>query len=370
MVNQTREQYVQFYSGLYETSGIGVAGIGLGNKVLYLQKAGYCDGMSFLDYGCGWGAILQGINPTAYLGVDMAAPAVQQAEKTFPGRQFREIKIGQLGINEAFDFVAAISVFTHTPYADVDDSLKDIYLALKPGGRAMVDILEGDPADETEFIRYWRKEEFVKKLHQIGFEIADTFKTIGNYQFQHTFFAIRKPIRLANWDYLKTEPFDLRYKVAAAALQGKTAHKVIVDLNCGEPGLYRYLDKDFSAYHCNDLYAPTPVGERLFFSRIKDNEVDIKMDILSCFGYGGGEFTGQPLESNTAGKTIARLSKKYKPEYIIVEMAQKWQSDYNALVLIRESLNNYDILLITEINILPIIHYHNQRLLTVFQKRA
>ena len=42
--------------------------------------------------------------------------------------------------------------------------------------------------------------------------------------------------------YLKTEPFNIRYKIVANYLKGKIKKPVIVDINCGEPNFRKYID--------------------------------------------------------------------------------------------------------------------------------
>ena len=52
------------------------------------------------------------------------------------------------------------------------------------------------------------------------------------------------------WEYLKTEEFNIRYKIVADIIDVKD--KVIMDLNCGEPNFQKYIT-GYKEYICNDL---------------------------------------------------------------------------------------------------------------------
>ena len=163
--------------------------------------------------------------------------------------------------------------------------------------------------------------------------------------------------------YLKTEPFNIRYKIVANYLKGKIKKPVIVDINCGEPNFRKYID--YGKYYANDIFQPDDVGD-INFLLDTDTAVDVKPDILCVFGYGGGEFTGQELESKTVGETILKLA-KYNPRYIIVESAQKWEDDYKLFTNL--NLLKYKLVYSKKINIEPVIHYHNKRLIKIYESK-
>lgn len=167
--------------------------------------------------------------------------------------------------------------------------------------------------------------------------------------------------------YLKTEPFDIRYKIVAdyfARNGNVTVGKVIIDLNCGEPRFKRYIP--YRKYYANDVYIPDDVTG-IEFSKITDEQVDEKADILCCFGYGGGEFTNHPLESRTADKSIYRLA-KYNPEYIVLEMAQKWENDFHIMSNLIKNLTDYKVVLEKKYQIPPANHYHDIRQVTILKR--
>lgn len=164
------------------------------------------------------------------------------------------------------------------------------------------------------------------------------------------------------WEYLKTEPFDIRYKIVAEHLPD-LSDKTVLDLNCGEPAFRKFIK--CKKYYANDIFKPDNIDGVEFIQK-KDDEIDIKTDIIVLFGYGGGELTGQPLESKTASETLIKLS-KYKPEYIVVEMVQKWEDDFKIMSSLKKLLTDYSVHFERRIDIEPVEHYHNRRFVTIFK---
>jgi hypothetical protein len=162
------------------------------------------------------------------------------------------------------------------------------------------------------------------------------------------------------YEYLETKESDKRYKVVADFL-GDTNDKVIVDIDCGEPRLKNFIK--FKEYYANDIREPKD-KEGINFKLCRDDEVDIKPDILCLFGYGGGEHTGHPQESKKAGKTIIRLS-KYKPKFIVLEMAKKWEDDFKIMSTLVNKLTDYKIVLEKKLIIGDDGHYHNYRIINI-----
>lgn len=162
------------------------------------------------------------------------------------------------------------------------------------------------------------------------------------------------------WEYLKTKEFDIRYKIVADIIDVKD--KVIMDLNCGEPNFQKYIN-GYKEYICNDL---EPIENKdVRFLQVPDIQIDIKADIYTLWGYGGGELTGQPLESHTIREKLVELVNKYSPNIIVVEMVQKWR-DMGAIDWFNERFKNYKITFQKEYDIEPITHYHNQRIITIW----
>ena len=164
------------------------------------------------------------------------------------------------------------------------------------------------------------------------------------------------------WEYLKTKEFDIRYKIAAKHLPKNLS---VLDINCGEPHFKNYYQ--YSRYTANDVFVPDNT-EGIRFLQIKDSELDEGAEIICLFGYGGGEHTGEPLESKEAGNTLIRLAQKYTPEYIVIEMAQKWEDDFKIMTTLTGNLKEYERIFEKRIEIEPIDHYHNKRLLTILKR--
>ena len=70
-----------------------------------------------------------------------------------------------------------------------------------------------------------------------------------------------------------------------------------------------------------------------------DTEVNLdKIDILCGIGVGGGEKTGEPLESQTFTKSFKQLVTLHQPEILVIEMAYAWEERYN---LAQEFINAF-----------------------------
>ncbi len=167
--------------------------------------------------------------------------------------------------------------------------------------------------------------------------------------------------------YLKTEPFDIRYKIVAdyfSKTNEATDGMVVLDLNCGEPRFFKYIKS--RRYLANDVYMPDDI-KGIVFLQTTDDKMDCSSDILCCFGYGGGEFTGHPLESKTTSESIYRLA-RHNPKYIVLEMSMKWEQDYKIMSTLIKNLSAYEVVLERKYEILPAEHYHDKRQLTILKK--
>ena len=161
------------------------------------------------------------------------------------------------------------------------------------------------------------------------------------------------------WEYLKDNTFDERYKIASEFL-GDLSDKVILDLNCGEPRFKKYIK--YKRYIATDISEPQ---DKEGFYLLKDTAVDFPCDVLCLFGYGGGEYTGEPLESHTVINSFIRLA-QYNPEYLIIEMVQKWQDDFKALDEFEKRLPQYKVVLERRYEKENPSHYHDKRIITIW----
>lgn len=191
MVN-SKQQYQQHYSQHYHVYGKSASGVGLGSKPKLMEDAGYKQGMSLLDYGCGWGALAGWLpKETSYLGVDITPEAIDLAREENPNRTFKVIENGQLKTFPK-DFAVAFSVFTHALKEDVPFCLRDIHHSLKKTSIALVDILEGNESRSDLHLRYWSKQDFEKELDKANFIVKDSFVRHWNNGFTHTYFILNK----------------------------------------------------------------------------------------------------------------------------------------------------------------------------------
>ena len=165
---------------------------------------------------------------------------------------------------------------------------------------------------------------------------------------------------------MNTKEFDRRYKVVAKLL-GDLSDKVILDLNCGQAGFRKFIK--YKRYIANDVFLPDDIkiGKFWEFLNMSDKDVDVKSDIIVLFGYGGGEFTGEPLESKTAGESLVRLAKKYRPEYVVVEMCQKWENDFKIMTNLEKELSDFYRIQFAKKIDMGEDHYHLKRLIKIFR---
>jgi len=183
--------YIKAYEDHYRNNGRLGAGGGDGKtKVTRWKKAGFVDGMSILDYGCGCGAILEGIeDKSQYLGVDIVSQAIEYARLDYPECTFKVFTPGTLKTPKK-QFIGAGSVFTHTARDLVEQSIKDIKQAMNKDSLGIIDILEGDSNNNTIHLAYWNLQEFAELLlsHGIGSVQIDKVKHPNG--FTHTYLAI------------------------------------------------------------------------------------------------------------------------------------------------------------------------------------
>lgn len=163
------DRYVQAYVDHYRQYGVMAAGQGeYQRKLERWYQMGYTDKMSVLDYGCGWGTMVQGIKDRSlYHGVDIVPQAIEMARERYPDVSFEVLTIGQLNIPPV-DFAAAQSVFTHALREDAPACLSDIYRSLKPDGFAVIDILH-KPGVDMLLLRHYDPDEWLEMLDTAGF---------------------------------------------------------------------------------------------------------------------------------------------------------------------------------------------------------
>jgi trans-aconitate methyltransferase len=92
-------------------------------------------GERILDVGCGTGQLTAEIAAAGaqVLGIDSAAPMIEQARRNFPELRFEQVDVTAMPYREAFD--AVFSNATLHWVRDADRAADGIFRALRPGGR-------------------------------------------------------------------------------------------------------------------------------------------------------------------------------------------------------------------------------------------
>ncbi len=128
------------------------------------------------------------------------------------------------------------------------------------------------------------------------------------------------------WEYLPQA--DERFKVVAEYLKGRTKDKVIVDLNCLEARLTRFIEPDFAKYKGNDVQDKFPVLSKGEFVIARDDQFVqnlYRCDILIAAGIGGYEISRHPLESPTSTASTKFIIRNLQPEIIVLEAIQDFE---------------------------------------------
>ena len=188
-----REQYVQAYVDHYAKDGRMASGQGeYLVKLARWYRIGYTDNMTVLDYGCGWGTMVQGIKDRSlYQGVDIVPQAIELARETFPDVSFDVLEMGTLNIAPV-DFVAAHSVFTHALREDVPDCLADIRRSMGPDSIAVIDILH-KPGPDMLLLRHYDPVEWMQILDTAGLT-GSYIETVRGPTATHSYYKVTKPV--------------------------------------------------------------------------------------------------------------------------------------------------------------------------------
>ena len=133
------------------------------------------------------------------------------------------------------------------------------------------------------------------------------------------------------WEYLPQ--MDQRLRVIASFLKGKTKDKTIVDLDCLEARLLKYIDHDFKKYIGNDILDrfPVSIDKTEFYLTTDEKMVDVvnECNILLVLGAGGWEITKEELESKTLTDSVNAIIKKCRPKYVVKEAVSYFEELIN-----------------------------------------
>lgn len=149
-------------------------------------------GLVIVDFGCGNGVLLnamQSMNPDAiYLGLDVSAAALQQAQNLMPEVNFKKIEDGAPFPLEtdSTDFVFSSEVMEHV--YDAENAFHEIARILKPGGTFLITVpyhgfiknlvislfcfdRHFDPTGTH--VRFFSKNTLHRELKKVGFKILE-----------------------------------------------------------------------------------------------------------------------------------------------------------------------------------------------------
>jgi len=111
---------------------------------------------TILDVGCGQGVLFHYLkeeieNPSDYLGIDISATAIQQAQNDFPGFRFEQVDFDKKIVREKFDVIIfnECLYYFNKPYDRLASSIRE---SLKPGGSVIVSIF-----DYAEHALIWKR---------------------------------------------------------------------------------------------------------------------------------------------------------------------------------------------------------------------
>ncbi len=87
-------------------------------------------GAAVLEVGCGTGEILNSVNPSRGVGIDISSEMVKIAQQKFPQHTFIHSPIENLELSEKFDYIIMVDVVDHV--YDVMSVFENLYRFCKP----------------------------------------------------------------------------------------------------------------------------------------------------------------------------------------------------------------------------------------------
>lgn len=140
MAERTQSYYDKEYHNEYRKSAL-LTDYSLRSRLDFFQSECIAKNARVLDYGCGTGAILTGlenIDKNGSYGVDVSESAIEFAKSKFADYKWRKVPIDDvLPFSDAsFDVVISSEVLEHV--FDVDGYLKELHRVLKPNGILVV----------------------------------------------------------------------------------------------------------------------------------------------------------------------------------------------------------------------------------------
>ncbi|MEM9011492.1 MAG: GFA family protein [Pseudomonadota bacterium] len=142
------------------------------------------EGAEILDLGsgAGWATAEMVQRGFRAIGLDASAALAEEAQKTY-GVEVRVGDFSALEDRQAFDAVWAFFSLQHIPADGVPDVLARIHRALRPGGRLLIGIQEGDAPTRDRMGRLyvpWQEAALTEHLQSAGFAIAEVERGSGS----------------------------------------------------------------------------------------------------------------------------------------------------------------------------------------------
>ena len=147
--------------------------------ICFLFSKYFSNSNSFCEVGCGGGYVLSGIqknNPNLKcFGTEVHIKGLQIAKDRLPDASFFQADILNFPYIEEFDGIGAFDVLEHIE--DDFTALKNIYLALKPGGRFILSVpqhqwLWTEKDSYSGHKQRYNKNALVGELNKVGFEVV------------------------------------------------------------------------------------------------------------------------------------------------------------------------------------------------------
>jgi len=91
---------------------------------------------SVLELGCATGDLLNAVQPSIGVGVDISSEMVHQAQKKYPHLTFHTMNAEQLSLNQKFDYVVLSDLVGHLH--DIQQSLEQAHLVMTPRSRLII----------------------------------------------------------------------------------------------------------------------------------------------------------------------------------------------------------------------------------------
>lgn len=150
---------------------------------------GHVNGKKILDLGCGPGRDAKYLSKNGFnvVGIDLSEKFLEIAKKNSPKSTFKKMDLRKLEFPENhFDGVWASASIYHIPRKQARETLCNIYNVLKKGGVVYISLLRGSGQKFLEFdigsgrfFVYYGKEEVEALLKECGFEIIETYSSLG-----------------------------------------------------------------------------------------------------------------------------------------------------------------------------------------------